>query len=77
MTRFTVGDRVQLHGFDGCPPGPRRTGFVGTVRGHVGGSMLYGLTDQGGPWFESSGALVPAGQPDPSAACCNCCPRPT
>jgi hypothetical protein len=74
---FQAGDRVQVHGYAGYPPGHRRYGFVGTVEQYWGrGQLLGGTTDTGEQWCESWAALVREGEPakDRRTVCCTCCP---
>lgn len=74
-----AGDRVQLHGFPGCPPGSQRTGFRGVVRAYHGGTILSGATDDGGPWVEEWGALHPEGHDVAKVTDgyrCTCCAPP-
>ncbi len=73
---YSHGDRVQLHGYEGNPPGHGHTGFRGTVTGSLGSTILRGLTDRGEEWAESWGALVPDGTPSEGWVFCSCCPRP-
>jgi len=77
---YRIGDRVQLHGFIGYPPGPRRTGFVGEVEGYMGSSILSVLCDDGHVWCERWGALTREGERDPVTRtwpfACTCCPDP-
>jgi hypothetical protein len=71
---FRAGDRVQMHGYGGSPPGLGQTGFRGVVDGSLGGTILRGTTDTGHAWTESWGHIAPDGTPNLSAAPCTCCP---
>ncbi|MGI5245071.1 hypothetical protein [Dactylosporangium sp. CA-139066] len=70
---YQAGDRVQLHGYPGYPPGPRRAGWVGTVTGGFGTNALYVRTDDGHDAVENWSDLTPVGQPERTAARCTCC----
>jgi len=74
-SRFTAGDRVQMHGYSGAWPGMERYGFRGVVLGGYGGD-LRGLTDDGREWVAGASALVRDGERDKGGVSCVCCPRP-
>ncbi|MEU7822965.1 hypothetical protein [Catellatospora sp. NPDC049133] len=69
---YKAGDRIQLHGYPALN-GLQRTGFVGTVHGYLGSTLLTGLTDSGEMWAESWGVLVREGEPNDSVVKCTCC----
>jgi hypothetical protein len=71
---YQAGDRVQMHGYPGGMTSRDRTGFRGVVEASLGATILRGTTDDGQPWAEYWGALVPDGTPNDSAAPCTCCP---
>lgn len=73
--RFSIGDRVQMHGYAGCAFELQRTGFRGVVLGSYG-HCGRGLTDGDREWCEPWGHIAPEGTPNDSAAACTCCPRP-
>jgi hypothetical protein len=73
---YAVGDWVQMHGYGGGKYQSHVWGFRGYVLGGLGAKLLYGLTDDGRPWVESYGHLVPDGKSNPSASRCSCCPDP-
>ncbi|MFJ2568149.1 hypothetical protein ACIO02_35390 [Streptomyces sp. NPDC087568] len=71
---YQPGDLVQRHGYAGYPaPGPGRTGFRGWVVGHVGGTILTGITTAGEEWWEEWGVLNPDGKPVDMWDHCACC----
>lgn len=72
---YQLADWVRCHGYPGSLPGPRQWGWRGYVTGCYGATILRGLTDDGHPWSENWGALVPDGEPNRSAASCTCCPN--
>ncbi|GGM53721.1 hypothetical protein ACFFX1_54710 [Dactylosporangium sucinum] len=71
---FQVGARVQLHGYAGCPRGPRRDGWRGTVVGGFGTSALWVATDGGFDAVEDWPALTVEGEREKTAVRCTCCP---
>jgi hypothetical protein len=74
---YQAGDWVAYHAYSGTRPPDTRHGFRGYVLGSMGATLLRGLTDDGLPWCEHWGHLVPDGQRDRSAAIdCICCPPP-
>lgn len=69
VSPYKVGDWVRYHGYDVA-------GFRGFVLGGRGGTLLFGLTDDGREWCEHFGHL----DPDVPMVCmygphCTCCPR--
>ncbi len=72
---FPFGARVQLHGYAGCPRGPRRDGFRGAVVGGFGTSAFVIATDGGFDAVENWSDLVADGTPGDSIVACTCCPR--
>lgn len=74
-SRFTAGDRVQMHGYSGAWPGMERYGFRGVVLGGYGGD-LRGLTDDGREWVAGASALVRDGERETGGVSCVCCPHP-
>ncbi|WP_328384361.1 AAA family ATPase (plasmid) [Micromonospora zamorensis] len=73
---YELGDRVQMHGFASASSDLGRTGFIGIVHGHIGSTLLTGVTDGGQTWTERWGVLVSEGAPNRSAVACTCCPQP-
>jgi hypothetical protein len=74
---YQAGDWVRCHGYPGALPGPRRWGWRGFVLGSMGSTLLRGLTDDGQPWAEHWGSLLPDRTPSPpGGASCTCCPHP-
>lgn len=74
-SRFAIADRVQVHGYVGCPTGLLRTGFRGVVLGSYSAACGRGVTDDGREFCEPWGHIVPEGAPNDSAMPCTCCPR--
>jgi hypothetical protein len=70
---YQVGDRVQLHGYLGYPPGPRRAGWRGTVVGGFGTTALWVRTDGDVDAVEDWSTLTPEGVKEKSVVHCTCC----
>lgn len=74
--RYRPGDWVVMHGYPGAAHQIQRDGFRGIVLGHMGSTILRGLTDDGREWSEHWGHLDPDGTPGDSTVLCVCCPHP-
>ncbi|HET8684138.1 MAG TPA: hypothetical protein VFM54_20030 [Micromonosporaceae bacterium] len=72
---YRPGDWVVMHGTGHRQPyQTRQYGFRGVVLGHMGDTLLRGLTDDGREWCEHWGGLDRDGTPGYSM--CTCCPHP-
>ena len=73
---YQPGDWVRVHGIWNPHSPSRRWGWRGFVLGHIGATILTGLTDDGFEWAEEWGALEPD-RPRPRGVfdVCTCCPR--
>ena len=54
---YQAGDRITRHGWPNDVP--RERGYTGTVKGYMGGTILWGTTDDGREWFDEWGRLWP------------------